>query len=55
MMRADLDWPHFVAIALFLAMSFTWIQFRRGRSPAVTALGMIGFLVALWVVLRVWP
>ena len=54
-MRTDIDWSHFVAYVLFLAASFAWVQARRGRGRAMTAIGMVGFLVVFWVVLRFWP
>jgi hypothetical protein len=52
--RPDIDWRHFVAYAVFLAAAFVWVQARRGRDRAVTALGMAGFVAAFWLMLRVW-
>jgi hypothetical protein len=45
-LRPDIDWRHFVAYASFLKVAFIWVQARRGRDRAVTALGMIGFVAA---------
>ena len=50
----DIDWRHFVAYAVFLAAAFVWVQVRRGRDRAVTALGMAGFVAAFWLMLSMW-
>jgi hypothetical protein len=49
-----MSWSRFVAFVVFLAMSWVWMQWRRGRGLAGTAVGMIGFLAAMWLVLRLW-
>jgi hypothetical protein len=51
--RPEIDWRHFVAYAVFFAATFVWVQARRGRGRAVTALGMAGFVAAFWLML-VW-
>ena len=52
--RPDIDWRHFVAYAVFLAVAFVWVQARRGRDRAVTALGVAGFVAAFWLMLSMW-
>jgi len=52
--RPDIDWRHFVAYAVFLAVAFVWVQTRRGQDRAVTALGMAGFVAAFWLMLTMW-
>ena len=50
----DIDWRHFVAYAVFLMVSFVWVQARRRSNRAVTAIGIVGFVAAFWTVLRIW-
>jgi len=50
-MRPDIDWQHFVAYAVFLAVAFAWVQARRGRDRGMAALGVAGFVAAFWVML----
>lgn len=53
-MTQDMDWRHFVAYVLFIVAAFGWIEFRRGRHRAGTILGMLGFVVVLWLMIRFW-
>jgi len=46
-MRPDIDWQHFVAYAVFLAVAFTWVQARRGRDRGMAALGVAGFVAVM--------
>jgi len=53
-MNPDVQWSRFVAYALFVIGSFVWIQSRRGRGRAGTALGVVGLFAAFALVLRFW-
>jgi len=54
-LKGDIDWRHFVAYAVFLSVSFAWVQARRRHNRATTALGIVGFLAAFWLLLKFLP